>query len=107
MIIKRLNKTFVAQHGQSDCGAACLASITRFHGGDYPLNTIRQITGTTKTGTKLLGLYQGAKTLGFEVDGLEAESIQNLKELEFPAILHITNDISSNHYVVFYQFQGE
>lgn len=106
-MIKKLNQYFVQQHGQSDCGPACLASIIKFHGGEHSLDEIRRITGTTQTGTKLLGLFQGAKDLGFEVEGLEAESIENLKELESPAILHVILENRLQHYVVFYGFQGD
>ena len=107
MSISKLNKRFKLQHGQSDCGPACLASVTLFHGGNPSLNEIRRITGTTKTGTKLLGLYQGAKQLGFDAAGLEAEGIENLKELDQPVILHIILENRLQHYVVFYGFEGE
>jgi ATP-binding cassette subfamily B protein len=103
-MLKKLNQFYVQQHGQSDCGPACLASVIKFHGGEHSLDEIRRITGTTQTGTKLLGLFQGAKDLGFEVEGLEAESIDNLKELDSPAILHVILENRLQHYVVFYGF---
>jgi ATP-binding cassette subfamily B protein len=106
-MIKKLNQYFVQQHGQSDCGPACLASIIKFHGGEHSLDEIRRITGTTQTGTKLLGLFQGANDLGFEVEGLEAESVENLKELDSPAILHVILENRLQHYVVFYGFQED
>jgi len=107
MNIAKLNKKFVLQHGQSDCGPACLASIIKFHSGRFSLDEIRRITGTTKTGTKLLGLYQGAKEFGFDVAGMEAEGINNLKEINQPAILHVVLKNHLQHYVVFYGFEGE
>lgn len=107
MKLTKLNKKFILQHGQSDCGPACLASIIQFHGGRPTLDEIRRITGTTKTGTKLLVLFQGAKQLGFEAAGMEAEGIENLKELNEPAILHVILENSLQHYVVFYGFEGE
>lgn len=102
---KQLQKHFVQQHGQSDCGPACLLSIVKFHGGQTTLDEIRRLAGTTKTGTKLLGLFQGAKELGFLVSGLEAETIDNLKELAQPAILHVILENRLQHYVVFYGFE--
>jgi ATP-binding cassette subfamily B protein len=107
MNISKLNKKFTLQHGQSDCGPACIASVIQFHGGRFFLDEIRRITGTSKTGTKLLGLFQGAKQLGFDVAGLEAEGIDNLKELDQPAILHVIIENRLQHYVVFYGFEGE
>ncbi|WMN11166.1 peptidase domain-containing ABC transporter [Marivirga salinae] len=106
-MIKKLNQFFVQQHGQSDCGPACLASIIKFHGGYNSLDELRRITGTTQTGTKLLGLFQGAKDLNFEVEGLEAESVENLKELDCPAILHVILENRLQHYVVLYGFQED
>lgn len=102
MNVYKLHKAFTLQHDQSDCGPACLASVIQYHGGGFSLDEIRRITGTTNTGTKLLGLYQGAKQLGFDTAGLEAEGIENLKELDQPAILHVILQNRIQHYVVFY-----
>ncbi|ELR69722.1 hypothetical protein C900_04699 [Fulvivirga imtechensis AK7] len=104
MNLSKLNKKFILQHGQSDCGPACLASIIQFHGGNRSLDEIRRVTGTSQKGTKLLGLYQGARQLGFDVIGLEAEGITNLSELDQPAILHVTLENRLLHYIVFYGF---
>jgi ABC-type bacteriocin/lantibiotic exporter with double-glycine peptidase domain len=105
MNVSRLNKSFILQHGESDCGPACLASIIQYHGGKNSLDEIRRITGTTQTGTNLLGLYQGARQLGFDAAGLECEGIENLRELRQPAILHVTLENHSQHYLVFYGFE--
>jgi len=105
--LKTLRKQFVLQHGQSDCGVACLSSIINYHGGKKTLDEIRGLSGTTKTGTSLLGLYQGASQLGFRAAGLEAEGIDNLKELENPAILHVLLEKKLHHYVVFYGFEND
>lgn len=106
-IFKFIESIFVHQHGHSDCGVACLASIIQYHEGQRTLDEIRQLCGTTKLGTSLLGLYQGAITLGFDAVGLEAEEVDNLKELENPAILHIILENRLQHYVVYYGFDGD
>ena len=102
--LKDLSKTFVRQQGQSDCGVACLLSVIKFHKGYSSLDIIRQKSGTTKTGTTILGLFQAANQLGFDAKGLEAESVENLKELKEPAILHVVLENRLQHYVVFYGF---
>lgn len=104
---KTLKSQFVHQHGQSDCGVACLAAIIKYHGGERTLDEIRQLSGTTKTGTSLLGLYQGAKSLGFDAAGLEADGVDNLKELDSPAILHVILENRMQHYVVYHGFEGD
>ena len=74
----------------SDCGVACLASVVRYHGGHVPLERLRALSGTTRQGTTLLGLYQAAGQSGFSVKGLQAESVAQLKaSLTEPVILHV------------------
>lgn len=103
---KKLNRIFIKQHGQSDCGVACLASIVRYYGGVTTLDYIRQISGTTKYGTNLLGLKEAAQVLGFNAWGLEAINIKELRKLEGPVILHVLIQKNLQHYVVFYGFEG-
>lgn len=107
MLLKKLNSSFVLQHGQSDCGVACLASVIRYHGGEGTLDHIRQKSGTTKTGTTVLGLCHAAGQLRLDAEGLEAGGIDNLHELDQPAILHVTIEDRLWHYVVFYAFDGD
>jgi ATP-binding cassette subfamily B protein len=95
-------KTFTRQHDQSDCGVACLHSIIRFHGGEIPLERLREISGTSRQGTTLLGLFQAASQVGFNAKALEAEGIHNLKELSQPAILHVVMQGKLLHYVIYY-----
>ena len=59
------------------CGLACLVSLVKFYGGETTQEKLRENSGTTLNGTSLLGLYQAAQKLGFEVAGYEAE-IKNL-----------------------------
>lgn len=101
-----LNKSFVRQHDQSDCGVACLLSVVRFHGGNVGLENLRRWSGTSKQGTTLLGLLKTAQQLGFEADGLEADGVVNLVELHEPAILHVVIDEQLSHYVVYYPHSG-
>jgi len=105
--LKTLRKHHVLQHGHSDCGVACLASIIKHHGGEKSLDEIRRVSGTTKTGTSILGLFQGATSLGFDAQGMEAGGIDNLNELGNPAILHVILENKLEHYVVFHGFEKE
>jgi len=107
VILKSPTKSFVRQHDQADCGVACLASIINVHGGEASLESLRKISGTSKQGTTLLGLLQAAQQLGFDAEGLEAEGVENLKELSEPAILHVIIEEKLQHYLVFYGFEGE
>jgi len=104
--LKELKKCWVQQHDQSDCGVACLASIIRYFGGDVSLEKLRDKSGTTKSGTTLLGLYQAAPTFGLIAEPYEAD-IPNLKKQTDPCILHIIKENHLQHYVVCYGFNGD
>ena len=104
MRMKELNKTFVLQHDASDCGVACLLSIIRYYGGSTTLQYLRELSGTTKQGTTLLGLYQAAGQVGFDAKGCETD-ILSLKEHGSPVILHLVLDGKFEHYMVCYGFK--
>lgn len=81
---------------------ACLSSICLFYGGNVSVESLRRLSGTSIEGTTLLGLQQAAQAIGFDVEGLEADSIDSLSELTEPVILHITLKNKFEHYVVYY-----
>lgn len=103
---KRAERTLTLQHGQADCGAACLASIIKYHGGIQTLERIKELSGASIEGVSLLGLFQAAKKLGFDAEGLKAESVENLYELSTPVILHVIIENSISHFVVLYGFHA-
>jgi ATP-binding cassette subfamily B protein len=104
--IRHISKTFVKQYSQFYCGLACLASVVRYYGGETTQEKLRETSGTTLNGTSMLGLYQAAQKLGFEVGAFEAD-IKNLKELKEPVILHIFKDHTLEHFVVCYGLKNE
>ncbi|WP_338870400.1 peptidase domain-containing ABC transporter [Spirosoma sp. SC4-14] len=100
---KHIERTLVRQQEQADCGVACLASILAYYGGHSRLERLRELSGTDPQGTTLLGLYQAASQLGMDAEGMEAESVENLKtDVSGPVILHILVDNRLQHYVVCY-----
>ena len=105
-LVKHAEETFTLQHGRSDCGVACLASIIRYHGGAQTTEKIKEFSGASIEGVSLLGLFQAAENLGFDAEGLMAESVENLKEFSNPVILHVTIENTLAHFVVFYGFKS-
>lgn len=101
---KYLKKTFITQHGQSDCGVACLLSLINFHGGNSSLEKLRELSGTSKEGTSLLGLYQAANQIGFTAEGNTGEVKDLLKQTN-PSILHLIIEKRLQHYVVCYGYE--
>lgn len=104
--MSRYQQFHIQQHDQSDCGVACLLSVLRFFGGNSSLGVLREWSGTLSTGTTLLGLYQAAQKLGLEATGYEAD-INQLKKLEFPAILHIIKNKEFLHFIVCYAYHQD
>lgn len=95
----------VRQHSQEDCGAACLAMISRFYGRIFTINRIRETVGTMQTGTTLLGLKRGCEALGFHTRGVKVDKdfLQQMQQFPLPAIIHW----KGYHWVVLYGKRGK
>lgn len=104
---ERIQTSHVHQHDSTDCGVACLLSLIRYYGGDSTIQYLREISGTSQTGTNLLGLYQAAIKVGFDARGAEAESMADLAKQENPSILAVVRDEKFEHYVVCYNCEDE
>src|SRR5699024_10592872 len=102
---KHIQNSFVLQHDQSDCGVACLLSVIQHYEGSNSLETLRELSGTTRQGTTLLGLYQAANKLGFTAQG-NAADIPALIAHKEPLILHVLIEEQLEHYVVCYGYQA-
>ena len=98
-----IKKTFSLQKDLTDCGVGCLQSLVRYYGGDISLETLREKSGTSKTGTTLLGLYQCANAIGFDAEGCEADTKALIEHGE-PVILHVIIDQKYEHYVICYSY---
>ena len=96
----------VKQHDNTDCGAACIATICRQQGYNISISKIREIAGTDKRGTNVYGMIQALNTLGFKVKGVKTKEINNdiLREkISLPCIAHVIVNDSLLHYVVIYK----
>lgn len=85
---------------------ACLQSLVKYYGGNISLEKLRKLSGTSKQGTSLLGLYQAANKIGFNAQGNEAD-IQALIEHGEPLILHVLMDERLQHYVICYGYKND
>ncbi len=92
----------VKQHDITDCGAACLASIASHYKLDLPVARIRQLAGTDKKGTNVLGMVEAAEKLGFEAKGVKGP-FESLFKIPKPAVAHLIVDNILQHYVVIYK----
>ncbi|MBN8665641.1 MAG: peptidase domain-containing ABC transporter [Chitinophagales bacterium] len=96
---KKLN--VFQQQSKYDCGICCLLTIIQYYGGNETLENLRRLSGTNKTGTSLLGLYQAANACGFNAEGCEAD-MDALLAHPLPCILHVVLDNHLQHYVVYF-----
>jgi ATP-binding cassette subfamily B protein len=100
------NKAHVRQQDQTDCGVACLkAALNHFELQAVSFERLRELSGTSLTGTTMLGLLQAAKEVGIEAEGFEAD-LPSLQACEDLCILHIIKDQRLQHYVVFYGYDA-
>ncbi|PTX13018.1 peptidase C39-like protein, partial [Sphingobacterium faecium] len=83
---------------EMDCGATCLRIIFKYYGKLVSIHKIRKLCQTNKTGVNLLGISEAAEKLGFRTYGVRL-SLEQLKEVELPCILHW----NQNHFVVLYK----
>jgi HlyB family type I secretion system ABC transporter len=88
----------VYQLDEMDCGAACLAMVTRYFGKTVGLPRIRELVDTSTDGTSLFGISHGAQALGLEARNVRA-SKSRLDSLPLPAVCHW----EGNHWVVLYE----
>lgn len=92
----------IKQHDLKDCGACSLLSIIKHYGGFISLEQIRIDTHTSLEGTTAYYLVEAAKRYGFDSYGLCIKSLEELKEVILPAIVHVEiNHLP--HFVVLYK----
>mgnify|MGYP002346651114 FL=1 len=100
---RRIRDVSMLQHDSTDCGAACLASVIRYFGGESGIDRIRRLSGTSQSGTTMLGLFQAAQECGMEATGYEA-SVADIIEFKGILILHVTPEAGYEHYIVSYGY---
>ncbi|PNZ71600.1 peptide cleavage/export ABC transporter [Macrococcoides caseolyticum] len=91
---------FIQQEDAKDCGPVCIAMICKFYSKNVSIEKLRKVAGTDNNGTNLFGLVKLGETLGLKLTGVQAESIDNLREINYPCIAHILNKKGFEHFVI-------
>lgn len=78
---------FIAQTETAECGLACLTMITRHHGHDIDLATLRRRFPASPAGSTLRRLVEIADALSFDARAIRLE-LDDLAHLQVPCILH-------------------
>lgn len=93
----------IKQHDITDCGAACLATISKQHGYQISITKIREAAGTDKQGTNAYGLIKAAENLGFSAKGVKGNKEAFFSKFPLPCIAHVIVDGDLLHYVVIHK----
>ena len=96
----------VLQHDETDCGAACIATISRHYKKTLSIARIRKLAGTDVFGTSGVGLVKAANALGFSCRGILSRKKELTNDIHFPIIAHVKQEITE-HYVVVYKIANE
>ena len=91
----------IEQQSSSDCGAACLAMITRYWGKRLSINFLRELIGIGRSGASLKNLAKAAESVGYHARPVRA-SLSKIIEQKNPWIAHWKGE----HYVVVYRVKG-
>mgnify|MGYP004561681329 CR=1 FL=1 len=97
----------IKQHDITDCGAACLATISKQYGLTTSITKIREIAGTDKMGTNAYGMVKAAEQLGFTAKAVKGNQEAFFSEFPLPAIAHVVVDGSLLHYVVIHKITNK
>ncbi len=85
----------ILQTEASECGLACLAMVSNYHGFRTDLATLRRLFLISIKGTTLNYLMAMAQAVGFTTRPVKLE-LEDLRDLRRPCILHW----NFNHFVV-------
>lgn len=93
----------IQQHDITDCGAACLATISKQYGFTTSISKIREVAGTDKQGTNVYGVIKAAEQLGFSAKGVKGDKEAFFSEFPLPCIAHVIVNGGLLHYVVIHK----
>jgi ATP-binding cassette, subfamily C, bacterial len=96
---------WIRQQSGEDCAAASLAIVIKHYGHHFTINRIREVIGTGKDGTTMLGMKHGAESLGFVAKVMQAKPsiLSKLETITLPAIIYW----KGYHFVVLYGKKNE
>ncbi len=87
------------QADSKDCGPTCLKMIAKHYKKGIPIQLLRSLSETTRSGSSLLGMSNAAEKIGFRTLGVKITLSQLEEEVPLPCVLHW----NKNHYVVLYK----
>jgi len=89
------------QPDSKDCGPTCLRIISKYYGKVISLQSLRNLTETTREGSRLMGLSRAAESIGFKTLSVKVDFNTLFEDAPMPCILFWMNQ----HYVVLYKIE--
>ena len=86
------------QHGEMDCGAACISTVCRYYGKEVSINTTREIARVRQDGASMGNLVRALNEIGFQTESYES-TLEQLRTRRLPAI----TNWRGYHWVVVYE----
>lgn len=113
-MFRRTHALPVVQQGEiAECGLACLAMVSAYHGKHLGLAVLRRRHPVSTHGATLKQLMTVASELGFDARAVRAE-IEYLPRLKLPCVLHwemkhfvVLREVGRTHVVVHDPARGE
>jgi len=99
--LKRIKTDLVKTDSQHQAGIACLASVIKYYGGNVEMKRLYTNSGAVSNGINLSGLCAAARLEDFKANGFKA-SVEAVKQIVNPAILHVSKGSGGNDYIVLY-----
>jgi ATP-binding cassette subfamily B protein len=93
---------FVPQEDETDCGAAVLAMIGRYHGRRLSVARLRDLANVGSTGASMLSLARAAEVVGFGWRAVTTD-YSHLPGLRLPAVAHW----NGYHYLALYDIKAD
>jgi ATP-binding cassette subfamily B protein len=94
--------TYYRQLEEMDCGAACLRMVAGYHGREFSLEDLRERSGQSRDGVSLLGISEGAESIGLQTLALPVDLERLGSEVPLPCIIPWKDD----HFVVLKSVHG-
>jgi ATP-binding cassette subfamily B protein len=92
---------FSYQHDAMDCGPACIQMVSNYYGRNYTLQTLREMSYTSREGVSLMSISETAEKLGFFTVAGRFTFQKLVKDVSCPFIIHW----KQNHFVVVFNIE--
>ena len=92
----------IRQRNQMDCGPTCLFMVSKFHGRNFSIEKLRELTAIGKEGVNMLGISDAAENISYRTQALQL-NVAELREIKLPCVLHW----GQNHFVVLYKISKQ